>query len=141
MALKNDLTFLKNRAKAFGDSGAWLLIIVGMVLFIARMPFAPGGWLNLPVAVTVFQTAGLMFTIAGLQIMISRLVWPGISVSRLAAQVVGDVPPQSALDGPARSPLAAAVMLAGLFVYNGVTTIAFVTWLASAMGAGIAAAG
>lgn len=133
MAIKNDLKFLKDRAKAFGDSGAWLLIIVGLLLFVARVPFAPGGWINLPVAVTVFQTAGLMFTIAGLQIMISRLVWPGISVSRLAAAVVD---PQGN-----QSPLAAAVMLAGLFIYNGVTTIAFVTWLASAMGAGIAAAG
>lgn len=133
MALKNDLTFLKNRAKAFGDSGAWLCIIVGLLLFVSRIPFAPGGFINLPVAVTVFQTAGLMFTIAGLQIMVSRLVWPTISVSGLIAIVVtpeGD-----------QSPLSAALILAGLFIYNGVTTIAFVTWLASAMGAGIASAG
>jgi hypothetical protein len=133
MAHKDDLKFLMNRAKAFGDSGAWLLIIVGLLLFVARVPFAPGGVINLPVAVTVFQTAGLMFTIAGLQIMISRLVWPNISVSRLMNSILDP--------DEGQSPLASAVMLAGLFIYNGVTTIAFVTWLASAMGAGIAAAG
>lgn len=129
MAHKADLIFLKNRAKAFGDTGAWLLILVGVLLFASRLTFTPTGFVNLPVVVTILQTAGLMFAIAGLQIMISRLVWPGISVTKLITQ---------AGDGAGDS-VAAALVLAGLFLYNGLTTVAFVLWLSSALGAGLGA--
>lgn len=131
MALKTDLSNFLTRAKAFGDSGAWLCILVGLLLFCARLPFTAGGLINLPVAVTVFQTAGLMFAIAGLQIMISRLVWPGISVGLLLKAVyTGDGTPPST---------PAALILFGLFIYNGLTTVAFVLWLTTALGAGLSA--
>lgn len=130
MALKTDWKNFLTRAKAFGDSGAWLLIVVGLLLFCARLPFTPGGLINLPVAVTVFQTAGLMFAIAGLQIMISRLVWPGISVGTLI-RVISDRGEPSTMPE--------ALLLFGLFVYNGLTTVAFVLWLSTALGAGLSA--
>lgn len=116
----------KDRLRAFIDGGAWMLIVVGLILFCLRIAFEPGGFLNLPVAVTVLQTAGLMFTIAGLQIIISRIVWPALSVTdTLNAAKEGNTP--------------AGLVLLGLFLYNGITTVAFVMWLSSALGAGLGA--
>lgn len=129
MSHKADFLFLKNRLKAFGDTGAWTLIMVGVLLFASRLPFQASGFVNMPVVVTVLQTAGLMFAIAGLQIMISRLVWPGISVTDLIDQ---------AGKGEGDS-VGAGLVLFGLFAYNGMTTIAFVLWLSGALGAGLGA--
>lgn len=142
------------RLKAFLDTGAWSLVLIGLILFVARIPLAPGGFINLPVAATVVQTAGLMFTIAGLQIFVSKMVWPDLSFTALIAalnvpqlviqptigiQVQGEAQAELFDDGPRHSPLSAAIILAGLMVYNGLSTIAFVWWLSSAMGAQLGA--
>lgn len=105
------------------DSGAWTLIVLGLILFLVRIPM-PDTWIiNLPMAITIVQTAGLIFTIAGLQILVSRLVWPGISVSTLVTSVQSDQPST-----------ASGLTLLGLFVYNGLTTIAIVIWLLYSLG-------
>jgi len=118
---------LRSRMKAFGDAGAWSLIIIGLILFVSRLPLAGVGFVNFPLAVTILQTAGLMFTIAGIQIFISRLVWPGLSFHEICRGAVYEK--QSA----------PALVLLGLFVYNGLSLLAFVMWLSSAMGAGLGA--
>lgn len=113
------------RLNALYDPGAWTLIAVGLILFLIRIPM-PGTWfINLPMAVTIIQTAGLVFTIAGLQILVSRLVWPGISVSRLIDAVQSDSGPSSTASG---------LTLLGLLIYNGLTTIAIVIWLLYSLG-------
>lgn len=117
---------LKTRLRAFGDFGAWFLVVIGLILFASRLPLASFGGVNFPLAVTIIQTAGLMFTIAGIQIFISRLVWPGLSFTGLCREVT---------TGNA----SAGLVLFGLFVYNGLSTVAFVLWLSSAMGAGLGA--
>lgn len=105
------------------DAGAWTLIVLGLILFLVRIPM-PDTWIiNLPMAITIVQTAGLIFTIAGLQILVSRLVWPGISVSTLVTAVQSDQPST-----------ASGLTLLGLFVYNGLTTIAIVIWLLYSLG-------
>lgn len=119
------MTSFLNRLKGLLDKTGWTMVFLGMMLFCARLPFAVDGWLNLPLAVTALQTAGLMFTIAGLQIFISRMVWPGIKFGETLEDV-----------RVARSQ-ASATVLFGLFIYNGLTTLAFVIWLAFALGAGI----
>lgn len=105
------------------DAGAWTLIIMGMILFLVRIPM-PSNWIiNLPMAITIIQTAGLIFTIAGLQILVSRLVWPGISVSKLVESVQSENPS-----------IASGLTLMGLLIYNGLTTIAIVIWLLYSLG-------
>lgn len=121
------MNHMKQRLTAFLDSGAWLLIAIGLVLFVSRIPLASVGFVNFPLAVTIMQTAGLMFTIAGVQILISMLVWPGISFTELTNAAIKDRDP------------APALVLFGLFAYNGLSTVAFVLWLSSAMGAGLGA--
>lgn len=105
------------------DSGAWTLIVLGLILFLVRIPMPETWIINLPMAITIVQTAGLIFTIAGLQILVSRLVWPGISVSTLVTSVQSDQPST-----------ASGLTLLGLFVYNGLTTIAIVIWLLYSLG-------
>lgn len=110
------------RLRSLQDPGAWTLIIVGLILFLIRVPMPKTWIINLPLAVTIMQTAGLVFTIAGLQILVSKLVWPGISVSKLVEKVQTD-------DGQA-----AGLTLLGLLIYNGLTTIAIVIWLLYSLG-------
>ena len=106
------------RLDSLFDAGAWTLIVIGLILFLVRIPM-PDNWIiNLPMAITIIQTAGLVFTIAGLQILVSRLVWPGISVSKLVSSIHYD-----------HSAIAPALTLLGLLIYNGLTTIAIVIWL------------
>lgn len=113
------------RLNALRDSGAWTLIVLGLILFLIRIPM-PSGWLiNLPLAVTVIQTAGLIFAIAGLQILVSKLVWPGISVSTLVNTVQSE---------DSTSSTASGLTLLGLLIYNGLTTIAIVIWLLYSLG-------
>lgn len=113
------------RLNALRDSGAWTLIVLGLILFLIRIPM-PSGWLiNLPLAVTVIQTAGLVFAIAGLQILVSKLVWPGISVSTLVNTVQSE---------DSTSSTASGLTLLGLLIYNGLTTIAIVIWLLYSLG-------
>lgn len=111
------------RLRALKDPGAWTLIVVGLILFLTRVPM-PNNWIvNLPLAVTIMQTAGLMFTLAGLQILVSKMVWPNISVVRLIQNV------QSSSD-----PIPSSLVMLGLFVYNGLTTIALVIWVLYSLG-------
>jgi len=110
------------RLKALKDQGAWTLITVGLILFLMRLPMPQTWVVNLPLAVTIMQTAGLIFTIAGLQILVSKLVWPSISVSTLI---------QNVQEGES---IPSGVVLLGLFVYNGLTTIAIVIWLLYSLG-------
>lgn len=111
------------RLRALKDPGAWTLIVVGLLLFLTRLPM-PNNWvINLPLAVTIMQTAGLMFTLAGLQILVSKMVWPNISVMRLIDSV-----------HTSRDPRSSSLVLLGLFVYNGLTTIALVIWVLYSLG-------
>jgi hypothetical protein len=110
------------RLRALQDPAAWTLITVGLVLFLLRIPM-PNTWvINLPLAITIMQTAGLIFTIAGLQILVSKLVWSSISVSKLISDIQEN------------NSVASAITLMGLLVYNGVTTIAMVLWLLYSLG-------
>jgi hypothetical protein len=111
------------RLKALKDAGAWTLITVGLVLFLLRFPL-PNTWIiNLPLAITIMQTAGLVFTIAGLQILVSKLVWPNISVSSLIQTIQGG-----------NDSIASSLLMLGLLIYNGLTTIAVVIWLLYSLG-------
>lgn len=103
------------------------MIALGLLLFAARLPAKGDTFVNLPLILTVIQTAGLMFFIAGVNIILSRLVWPTLSFGELVVEVVHS---RSA---------AAAQTLGGLLIYNGLSTLAFVWWLTSAFGAGLAA--
>lgn len=114
------------RLRAIGDSGAWLLIVMGMLLFSLRVEFAPGGWVNLPVMFTVIQAAGLIFAIAGLQLIASMLFWPGVRVGPL-------------MDEVHKGSVAAGVSILGLFIFNGLGIIATVMWVSASLGAGITA--
>lgn len=125
MTFSSSTRFFLSRLKALHDPGALFLIVLGLVLFALRLPFAADGFLNMPVIATVIQTAGLMFTIAGFQVVISRLVWPGLSFTALTKQAAYN------------SNMSAALVVLGLFLYNGLSTVAFVIWLSSALGAGI----
>lgn len=114
------------RIRAIGDSGAWLLIVLGMLLFSLRVEFAPGGWVNLPVMFTVIQAAGLIFAIAGLQLIASMLFWPGVRVGALMHEVhLGNI--------------SAGMAICGLFIFNGLGIVATVLWVSASLGAGIGA--
>lgn len=119
-------THLIRRFKALFNSGAWILIVLGLFLFSVQTPFAAGGWINLPVAATVFQTAGLVFMLFGLQIIASIIVWPQVDMGRLLTE---------AMTGNR----AAANVLLGLMIFNGLSMIALVLWLSGALGAGVVA--
>lgn len=114
------------RLRAFYDFNAWLLVLLGILLFSARVQFEPGGWINLPVAFTVFQTGGLMFSLFGLQLMASMAFWPSINLSEL-------------LENAKQGQMSSALVVAGLLVFNGLSIIGFSVWLTSALGAGVGA--
>lgn len=118
------------RLRALKDPGAWTLITVGLILFLLRVPMPSTWFVNLPLAVTIVQTAGLVFTIAGLQILVSKLVWPNISVGRLIQAVQGS-----------DDPISSGIVMFGLLVYNGLTTIAVVIWLLYSLGLSAPAGG
>jgi hypothetical protein len=112
------------RFRALFNSGAWLLIGIGLLLFTMRIPLSNEGFITLPVAVTVFQTAGLVFCLFGFQIMASLIVWPSINLGELVKQST-------------QGNVAAAMVVLGLMIFNGLSIIAFVLWLAGALGAGV----
>lgn len=118
------------RLKALKDAGAWTLITVGLILFLIRFPMPNTWFINLPLAITIIQTAGLVFTIAGLQILVSKMVWPNISVARLIQSV------QSSGE-----PIPSSLVMLGLLIYNGLTTIAVVIWLLYSLGLSAQAGG
>lgn len=117
---------ISNRLRAFADVNAWVLIMLGLILFSARVQFAPGGWVNLPVAFTVLQTGGLMFALFGMQMMASMVFWPKMNVT-------------SMLEKAEAGELASAAVLLGLLVFNGLSIVGFSVWLTSALGAGVGA--
>lgn len=114
------------RFRAFYDINAWFLIALGILLFSLRVQFEPGGWVNLPVAFTVLQTGGLMFSLFGIQLMASMAFWPNINLNEL-------------LENATRGQMSSAVVVAGLLVFNGLSVIGFAMWLTSALGAGVGA--
>lgn len=116
------------RAQPFTDMNSWILIILGLVIFALRVQFAPGGWINLPVIFTVIQSMGLMLFIAGIQMMISRAFWPILKLSQLIVEVIEE------------GNSGAGLIILGLLAFNGLSMIASVMWLTSALGAGLTAA-
>lgn len=118
------MKLLANRLRGFLSPDAWVLIALGLLLFSARVQFAPDGWVNLPMAFTVLQTGGLMFSVFGLQMMASMAIWPSIRVDDLLVKV-----------GDGQS--ASAYVLLGLLVFNGLCVVGFTYWLTTALGAGI----
>lgn len=116
----------KTRMQPFLNVHSWAMVIVGLAIFSLRIEFEPGGWVNLPVAFTILQTAALMFSVFGLQSMASMAVWPQIRID-------------DAIDQIARGNTAAGQAILGLLIFNGLSVFAFVMWLTSAIGAGIRA--
>lgn len=119
-------THFFTRLKALINSGAWLLIVIGLLLFSMNIPLSNTGWINWPVAATVFQTGGLVFMLCGFTIIASIVVWPQIKVGDLLVLI---------RDGN----VAAALVVLGLLIFDGLIIIAFVLWLAGALGAGVTA--
>jgi hypothetical protein len=117
---------LKFRLRALYNSGAWMLILLGLVMFSLRVPLPDESFINLPVAATVFQTAGLMFMLFGFQVSASMIVWPQVDLGLLISQ---------ALAGNR----AAGHVVLGLMIFNGLCMIAFTIWLTGALGAGVTA--
>lgn len=126
MNLTNRLHHHHPRLRAIFNLDAWVLIVIGLVLFGARTPLqASAAGINLPLLATVLQLSGFMFCMAGLQVLLSLLVWPQISVGELLQHAVqqGD--------------FAAGVILLGLFIYNGLCMLAFVLWVGASMGGAV----
>lgn len=117
---------LKYRLRALYNSGAWMLILMGLVMFSLRVPLPVESLVNLPVAATVFQTAGLMFMLFGFQISASMIVWPQVDLGILIKEAVN-------------GNRAAGHIVLGLMIFNGLSMIAFTIWLTGALGAGVTA--
>ena len=105
---------------------AWILILVGLALFTIRIPLNATGWIEWPVAATVFQTAGLMFMLFGLIIQASMFMWPQIDLKRLILEVKS-------------GNIAAGIVVAALLIFCGLGVIALTIWLTGALGAGVVA--
>lgn len=114
------------RLRPLVDPMSWFLIVSGLLVFSVRIPLPEDGWLNLPMALTIFQTGGLIFAVYGMQMLASLVFWPDIKVGRLLDEVLSG-----------RSGTAAAGVLLGLLIFNGLATIAFCYWLTTALGAGL----
>lgn len=132
----------KKKFQPFIDVNSWILIIIGLVIFSLRVQFTPGGWINLPVMFTVLQTAGLMLTIAGIQIMASRAFWPSLSLGDLLLIIKGEYIRKNEQEmswktRPDPNGVGAGLVIAGLLIFNGLCMLASVMWLTSALGAGI----
>lgn len=115
---------MKNLIRPFWNPSAWVLIIVGALLFSARVRFSPDGWVNLPELATLLELTGGLLILMGFLVFSSMLFWPATNVSKLLA--ITD-----------SNPIAAAIVLAGLKVFNGLAIIGFAIWLGLTMnGAG-----
>jgi hypothetical protein len=106
---------------AFLHTDAWIMVALGLIMFSSRIPLPGDMWLNLPHAATVIQTAGLMFAIWGFQIMGSIFMWPTFKVGPI-------------LDKACAGELSASILIFGLLVFNGLSTVAFTIWLGGALG-------
>lgn len=113
--------FLK-RIRAFWDPSAWILIAIGIATFSVRVTLPDTPWVNLPAAITVFQTGGLVFALYGIQMMVSMAMWPDLNYTHLLQEVFES------------KNQAAGQLLLGLFIFNGLGTIGFCYWVTSALG-------
>jgi hypothetical protein len=111
---------LLNLIRPFWNPSAWVLIFVGAILFAGRVSMPPEASANLPELATFIELVGGLLILTGFQIMASMLFWPETKTVELTA---------SAMQGN----LAAAVLLAGLKVFNGLSLIAFAIWMALAL--------
>lgn len=109
---------------ALVNPDAWLLLGLGALLFAMRTPVSPLHALNLPLLLAMVQMAGFMFVVAGLQIMLSILVWPEIELRVL-------------LGGMYRGSMPHALVLLGLLLFNGLSMVAFVLWIGGTFGAAL----
>lgn len=116
--LRNFGVFCWGRVGSLFNFQAWFLILLGLALFTVRTPMPPWEWVNLPVAASAFQTAGLIFMLCGFQILISLLVWPNINLPDLLERAEG-------------GNTAAGMAVLGLLTFNGLGLIASVYWLAT----------
>lgn len=115
---------IKRLIAPFFNLTAWMLILVGGMLFAARVQFTADHWVNLPELATVIQLCGGLFMLLGFQVIASILFWPAANVGDLMTRAqAGSVP--------------AAIVLFGLKVFNGLTFIGFAVWMALTMGAGV----
>lgn len=110
--------------KPFWNPSAWVMIFVGALLFMMRVQFQPEGFVNLPELATLIELVGGLFIITGFQVMVSMLFWPATIVDNLMNKVAFD------------NNVAAAVVLCGLKVFNGLSLIAFAIWLALSLNGG-----
>ena len=122
--MTNFLAFCALRLRAFKNFEAWFMILVGLVLYTARVPMSADFLVNLPMAVTVVQVAGLMFMLCGLQIFISILMWPNVKLKELLEQAEN-------------GHVSAGIAAAGLMLFNGLSLVAQVIWLIYGSGARI----
>ena len=123
MFLKLLLTNTWRVMKPLLDTYAWIMIIIGTLLFTARVPLPPNDLVNLPVLVTLLQITGGIFIISGFSLVVTRLFWYKVSY---------DVLQQSVLRGN----VAAGLTLMGLKIFAGMTVIACALWLALAFNGG-----
>lgn len=103
-------------SKAFGDINAWILIVVGCLLFALRTPFSSDGFINLPVLATLVQLAGGIFVICGFSIIASMIFWSNVQMGKLMDEVHVENK-------------AAAMVIIGLMIFNGLMIIGFALWL------------
>lgn len=114
------MKYINKFLKPFWNPTAWIMIVVGAILFVGRAQFTPEAWVNLPELATLIELVGGLFIITGFQVMVSMLFWPDTSVTYLLMLV---------RDGNT----AAGVVLLGLKLFNGLSIIGFAIWLALAM--------
>lgn len=108
------------------DKNAWLLIVLGSLLFGARVPLPVETFVNLPFLETAIQICGGMLILSGVALISGQLFWREASTKELFAMV-------------GEGNVAAAVVLAGLKVFNGLALIGFAFWFAMSFGSGVTA--
>jgi hypothetical protein len=108
------------------DKSALALIALGAVLFAGHVPLSDNAFVNLPFLESAIQICGGMLILSGFALISSRLFWPETLTKGLLEQVEnGNV--------------AAAVVLSGLKIFNGLSIIGFAIWFAMAFNAGVSA--
>lgn len=120
------------RLRPLIDPMSWFLIVAGLLVFTMRIPLPADGPVNFPMAVTVFQTGGLIFAVYGMQMLASMVFWPDLKVKRLLEEVFYER--EGSKPGGNN---AAATVLLGLLLFNGLACIGFCYWLTTALGAGV----
>ena len=112
--------------RAIFDKSALTLIFIGGLLFAGHVPLDDGAYVNLPFLETAIQTCGGMLILSGFALISGRLFWPDTLTKDLMLQVnAGNI--------------AAAIVLAGLKIFNGLSIIGFAIWFALAFSAGVSA--